>query len=64
MKPLYGKEIVRLMLLVGWKKAGKTGVHYTLEGPDGAKVTVPDLGARPLKSEAVRRILSFAGLEP
>ncbi len=50
------------MLLVGWKRVGRKGIHMALEGPEGARVTIPDLGLTPLRHELVERVLSFAGL--
>ena len=64
MKPLQGKEIVRILLLAGWRRVGVRGIHFVLEGPDGARVTTPDLGKAPLRRETAERILSFAGLRP
>lgn len=64
LKPYMGRELVRVLTLVGWERAGKVGDHYVLTGPGGARVTIPDLGKRFLPEEAAAAILARAGMKP
>ncbi|MBF0170763.1 MAG: type II toxin-antitoxin system HicA family toxin [Nitrospinae bacterium] len=64
LKPYQGRELVRVLTLVGWTRAGREGQHFLLTAPDGRRVTIPDLGKEPLPEAASAAILAHAGMRP
>ncbi len=64
LKPYLGRELVRVLTLVGWTRAGKVGEHFVMTGPDGRRVTIPDLGKMFLPEAASAVILEQAGMRP
>jgi predicted RNA binding protein YcfA (HicA-like mRNA interferase family) len=63
-KVYYGKELVRVLTLVGWRRVRLAHGHFVLEGPEGGRVTVPDTGKAPLPEAAAAAILVRAGMQP
>lgn len=63
MKPVSGKEFIKLAERNGWKLLRVAGSHHIL-GKDGSivRLSVPVHGAKPLKIGLQRKLLKLAGI--